>query len=313
MSLLNSGECVCFEGLYWSGSACVDCDRSCQACSGPQATQCTRCADSMYLSSGSCVCKDGFYLDGINCKICSSSCATCNGAGSGNCLSCKADYIAQPSRNCYGKCNNVECMCAAGCYPEMLESSECHSECDSCRSSNCTCKNCGDGQFRNGCSCYPCPQGCKTCLEYDSQSCTSCLNGFEPSSSNDDVFACISLSCQINESCSSGQYFDTNECRCKGCDFTCSDCLGPSNYECRACYSTYFSTSESSVSVVHCACNPDCESYMLGDGSCDDVCNTRECGYDEEDCESDSSSSSSKLSDKMIITIASVVGSFVFM
>mmetsp|Transcript_5279 Transcript_5279/g.9692 ORF Transcript_5279/g.9692 Transcript_5279/m.9692 type:complete len:421 (+) Transcript_5279:367-1629(+) len=290
---------------------CKDCHSSCEACTGPSSSECTRCTENMNLNAGKCVCNDGFYLDGQICKPCHSSCATCDGDGFQKCLTCTNNYYAETSRLCSGNCKNVECLCAKGCYSEMLDStSQCYSECDSCKAADCKCKDCGRGQFINGCYCYPCPQGCETCNSYTENGCTSCFSGYSPSRSQD-TFECISDECDSSSSCPQNTYFDKEECDCIECDFTCSDCLGPSNYECRMCSSNSFVTSQVSGLVEHCRCNADCESDMIDDGTCDSVCNFEACGLDGGDCD-DSSSDDSGLSDKVIIIIATVVGGVVF-
>jgi proprotein convertase subtilisin/kexin type 5 len=222
-----------------------------------------------------------------------------------DCLSCKADLFSQPSRACSstGSCSKVECLCAKGCFSDMMEDLQCHSECDSCRNDNCTCKDCGNGMFMNlfSCSCYVCPQSCETCVGYDDHRCTSCKSGFKPSSSSSE-FQCISEDSKCEEyTCDGESYFDTEECMCKTCDFTCKGCYGPTNYECRECASSNFDTNESAGLATHCTCDSNCESSSIDDGTCDG-----------EECSGDSGSSDSELSSEtVIIIVASVVGSVV--
>jgi proprotein convertase subtilisin/kexin type 5 len=229
---------------------------------------------------------------------------TCNGGSAEDCLSCKAGFFSQPSRACSdtGSCSVVECLCAKGCFSDMMEDLQCHSECDSCRNDNCTCKNCGSGMFMNllSCSCYVCPQGCETCVGYDDHRCTSCKTGFKPSRL-DSEFQCIFDSKCEESTCDGESYFDTEECMCKTCDFTCKGCYGPTNYECRECASSNFDTNESAGLATHCTCDSNCESSSIDDGTCDG-----------EECSGDSGSSDSELSSEtVIIIVASVVGSVV--
>jgi hypothetical protein len=113
--------------------------------------------------------------------------------------------------------------------------------------------------------------------------------------------------------CDDKSYFDSEECKCKSCDFTCSGCHGPTNYECRVCASSYFDTYESAGLVTHCMCDSNCDSSSIDNGTCDAYCDVETCNFDGEDCNEDSGSSDSKLSSQTVIIIASVVGSVVLL
>mmetsp|Transcript_19156 Transcript_19156/g.34970 ORF Transcript_19156/g.34970 Transcript_19156/m.34970 type:complete len:205 (-) Transcript_19156:260-874(-) len=204
-------------------------------------------------------------------------------------------------------------MCAIGCYPNLQDT--CYQACDSCRPSNCKCKVCGEGMFFKGCNCYPCPQGCETCESYGENSCTSCLDDFFKSRKSE-TFNCLSNHCRSSD-CPQGKYFDLVECECKNCDFTCSECQGPSNYECTQCSPSSFDASQD-YGIQHCQCSSDCDSTMIGNNNCDDACNSEDCNFDGGDCDDTSTGESDDsitegLSDNEFIAIVTVAGGVVFM
>ncbi|XP_044284420.1 extracellular matrix organizing protein FRAS1 [Varanus komodoensis] len=129
--VLLFGECQydsCAPQYYldFSTKTCKECDWSCNACSGPQSTDCLQCMEGYVLQDGACVegCPAGFYHDSDTCQRCDDDrCLQCHGPG--ECACCEAPFLllgSQCVRTC-GKryyADHGELKCSA-CPKRCLE------------------------------------------------------------------------------------------------------------------------------------------------------------------------------------------------
>ncbi|XP_008299754.1 extracellular matrix protein FRAS1-like [Stegastes partitus] len=95
--VLLFGECQydsCAHQYYLNTTTrtCRECDWSCNACKGPQRTDCLQCMDGYVLQDGVCGpgCSPGSYQDGDRCLACDDHCTEC--AGPGRCRECQPPY-----------------------------------------------------------------------------------------------------------------------------------------------------------------------------------------------------------------------------
>ena len=98
---------TCSNGYFVkpNGQNCAECNVDCKACEGPNADQCTICADGLQRVSP--------HSDTTACQIaCHSSCNTCNGGNNPNtCTSC-----SNPSQKVNaGGANGAPGPCVTGC------------------------------------------------------------------------------------------------------------------------------------------------------------------------------------------------------
>uniref|UniRef100_A0A3Q1CIX6 VWFC domain-containing protein n=1 Tax=Amphiprion ocellaris TaxID=80972 RepID=A0A3Q1CIX6_AMPOC len=95
--VLLFGECQydsCAHQYYLNTTTrtCRECDWSCNACKGPQRTDCLQCMDGYVLQDGVCSpgCSLGSYQDGDRCLACDDHCMECGGPG--QCQECQPPY-----------------------------------------------------------------------------------------------------------------------------------------------------------------------------------------------------------------------------
>ncbi|XP_033644314.1 extracellular matrix protein FRAS1-like [Asterias rubens] len=155
--VLQFGECspYCADQYYLDPVTrlCRECDWSCNACSGPTASDCTRCMESLMLKDGSCVsaCEEGYYEYVGECKECGEDCKTCSSPGV--CMSC------QPPQLLLGD----ECVsnCGITYYSDYTRHvcRECPWSCLECSTPD-QCSNCASGSYLLQGSCVlECPSG----------------------------------------------------------------------------------------------------------------------------------------------------------
>ncbi|EAR88128.2 zinc finger lsd1 subclass family protein (macronuclear) [Tetrahymena thermophila SB210] len=242
-------KCVanCDQNQYKDSTTvqCLDCDSSCQSCSGPQNTQCLSCSQSLYLDQNMCKsnCQDGYYQNTQNntCSKCDASCSTCSGSSPTNCLKCALPrYFQQATNTCEENCQQNQFLdnTDATCEPCHFSCSSCsgptNNQCQSCSGSmflyqNQCASTCPDGYFQDiqNNKCSLCNSSCKTCNSVNF--CLSC----QPPLINYKNY-CI-------QTCPSGFYTDTSTNQCQPCYSSCQSCSGPSANECLECSSgTYF-------------------------------------------------------------------------
>ncbi|XP_027744997.1 extracellular matrix protein FRAS1 [Empidonax traillii] len=161
--VLLFGECQyesCAQQYYldFSSKTCRECDWSCNACKGPQRTDCLQCMEGHVLHEGACVeqCPAAFYRESDTCQRCAPPCLQCHGAAD-ECSLCQAPFFLLDTR-CVPRCgegyyaDHAKQKCTA-CPPGCLE---CDSDslCHLCDSSaflkDHTCVSaCGQGFYGN--------------------------------------------------------------------------------------------------------------------------------------------------------------------
>lgn len=160
----GAGAAMCDDCISrWSfveGQGCIDCDPSCDGCTGSGAQNCIKC-------------REKYFHDGTECKACHKSCATsCLDESSNSCDECAKGW--QQSEE------------------EGEEGSSCH-DIDECSdgSNDCAgdtyCQN-KEGSF----SCLKCDRTCEGCTGPSNKDCKICRVGYTKSEENDcqDVDEC---------------------------------------------------------------------------------------------------------------------------
>ena len=122
----------------------IEVERECITCSGPFATNCTKCAEGHYLHlvNNTCLqrCPDGFFtnLTTATCVSCfvsqnssnNNTCATCDGPLPSDCLSCYPPLVYFASTK---SCEPI-CPCQGGYYFDAVNNvcGTCSPKCDRC-------------------------------------------------------------------------------------------------------------------------------------------------------------------------------------
>ncbi|EAS04215.2 leishmanolysin family protein (macronuclear) [Tetrahymena thermophila SB210] len=270
----NQNRCgTCPPGTYGdtvSGS-CQPCTSPCATCV-TSSTTCTSCQTGSLKPDGTCgQCDPGWFSSSGICKQCDPNCLTCSGS-SKNCTSCSNGAVL-PDNTCP--------PCTIGYYYNGSTCVQCHPSCYKCNgqnNNNCTacslpnylrldgtCGACNSNQYvdQNG-SCQNCDPSCLTCSKAGNTGCTKC-------STPGQYLTQPSLVCG---NCTSSQYADPVDQKCKPCDASCLTCsaAGPTN--CIACNNpAYFKDHATQL------CGP-CQQYYYGSTTtgyceqCDSSCQT---------------------------------------
>ena len=289
----SSCTAACPAGWVAIYTKCRQCTSPCDECKGSQST-CTTCISDYYLQISSCVlsCSNGYYLSGYECAKCDSGCATCSG-GSTLCTSCNnpkyllsstcvtscpsGDYVPStgvcnaceaPCATCSGNVNNCQ-TCTSGMY---LYSGTCVSQCTA------------DITVLVGSECQVCNSKCKTCtgtVDY----CSSCDTGYYIQDG------------QCVDSCSFGYILLNSKCsqcnsECFTCSVTTTNCTacpaGKYLYETTCvgtCPQNYVASGKYCVEIIDSGdCSSGCNSSILNNNDCDNVCNVYACAYDNGYC-----------------------------
>ena len=182
----------------------VVCDKTCLECSGPNADECTKCAEDAELVNGSCV--------PINCvafdyKFDEASSPLGPGRCNDDC-ECDGTRRCSPDKYC------AECVDLVYEYPTVYSFSDCpicDKSCLSCDGpSDKDCTSCEDGFVLVDGSCEPCDSSCANCKDITSTGCISCPKGYDLQADG---------SCKIHIDC----------------DPTCLECDGPADDQCSKC------------------------------------------------------------------------------
>jgi len=278
----NSQCASCHDGQTLYNGECIQCDPSCNTCSGPENYQCIDCVAPAQFSCGKCI-------------VCDSSCLTCDGSTSTDCLTCTSDKELVGTE-CLVPCDETAGNVRVGnqCVP-------CDSSCQTCSgtaSSQCT--SCDDDHVLSKGYCVPPnPQPCDTTHGYVliNNNCIFCdiNNGY--GLIND---KCI----QCDPSCKSCYGTDPNNCiacydpnilsngKCGPeepiCDPSCKTCNGASANDCIDCPDgTTLNSDGQCVNVPPPP--PPCDTdngYVIVDGicePCDQSCATCS-GVNDTDC-----------------------------
>ncbi|CAD8093460.1 unnamed protein product [Paramecium primaurelia] len=135
---------------------------------------------------------------------------------------------------------SVKCdTCASGYFGDTCE--QCSSTCKTCVDLATTCTSCNTGYYLNGQACNQCALHCVTC-EDGTGYCLSCDSGYMV----DEFHKCATCS---NCTCSNGQYYDSSQSMCKGCDQSCTMCSGIKS-NCQACSNGFYLDSSTCKNCV---------------------------------------------------------------
>ncbi|KCV67761.1 TKL protein kinase [Fonticula alba] len=252
---LHAGHCVdsCPGGFFRrvledaQHGVCDRCHGSCLECHGPGPSQCTACAENLFikqpippvsppLDRGPCV--QDCMNDPTQCATCEPECATCRPgpdgpAGRSECLECHDSWVLLESE-CVDRCPAGYATMASGAY-----CARCHESCAACIGPGASqCTSCSDprqvlqaGECRDECSsvgwflqapgqCAPCGANCSRCAGPADDACTTCRRGMLElaSGSVPGGMSCL-------KSCPGG-YFASGS-TCIACLGGCTACQGP--------------------------------------------------------------------------------------
>ncbi|EAR83362.2 zinc finger lsd1 subclass family protein (macronuclear) [Tetrahymena thermophila SB210] len=186
---------VCPSGSYFLQNQCLQCDASCNICTG-SSTNCTACSNTYYplkieptATNFQCYqkCPNGYYLQFQQCLKCDASCDTCSDS-SLSCTSCANNY-----------------------YQVMTMPSSTNFQCY---------QTCPDGYYLyNNHQCKQCDVSCSSCSG-TSTSCIACNNTYFPLKiqPSDINYKCYQI-------CPDGYFLQQQQQECLQCDFSCSKCV----------------------------------------------------------------------------------------
>ncbi|XP_061880359.1 extracellular matrix organizing protein FRAS1-like [Entelurus aequoreus] len=127
--VLQFGECqydTCAQQYFLNATTrtCTECDWSCNACTGPQPTDCSQCMEGHVLHDGVCThkCPPGWYQDGDTCLGCDDLCMECDGPA--HCLRCQPPHAILRGR-CVLRCGRGYFLDAHACQPCSTDCSLC--------------------------------------------------------------------------------------------------------------------------------------------------------------------------------------------
>ncbi|EFO65169.1 VSP with INR [Giardia lamblia P15] len=227
----------CKDGFFpkddsGAGNKCLPCNDGtdgipdCTACalvngrSGAVLITCTACAAGYKPSADKTTCEAV-----TNCKT--PGCQTCNNEGKENevCTECASGAYLTPTSQCIDSCDKL------GNYYGATEGAK--QTCKECAVPNCkTCNNqgqcqiCKDGSYKNGDTCSPCHESCKTCSAGTANDCTACPTGRALKYGGDGAKG------TCGDGCTTGQ----GSGACKTCGLTidgasyCSECAVDTEY-----------------------------------------------------------------------------------
>ena len=204
-------ECVkqCPSRYYESDGSCTPCSRQCSSCINSRYNDCTSCESGFYrlekrYSSGKtfeCVhqCPPNYYKSDMSCIPCYLSCSSCVSNSSNGCTSCASGYSRMKER--YGTQQTFECV-----------------------------EKCPSRSYASRGRCTPCDISCNTCIDRDTDRCTSCSRGYyelKEGYGRRNTFKCV-------EECPSRYYESDGSCII--CHHSCNTCNGTDRADCTSCY-----------------------------------------------------------------------------
>uniref|UniRef100_A0AAV2IUA6 EGF-like domain-containing protein n=1 Tax=Knipowitschia caucasica TaxID=637954 RepID=A0AAV2IUA6_KNICA len=268
---LENGLCVfeheaCPATTYRSDDGgCEDCHPSCEACSGDEKTQCTKCAKGRFLSpQQTCVlkCPGTFFANRFSsvCEACPYGCLSCVDAQ--HCTRCQGNRYA-PLYLQNGRC--VE-QCARG-YPAGLVCRSCDPGCASCLRNSSYCLVCDPPlllhqhqcvedcpaahTLRDG-ACQRCPPACSECHPLG-----QCIECEESHFLHEGL--CVS-------ECPARFFVDAEQRECSRCHPDCAECHGPDADHCETCV-------DPEAALLNGGCVTSCSSQRYRDqdsGDCEE-------------------------------------------
>ena len=160
-------------------SICLDCNNTCQTCSGPLETECLTCFDKNY------------YFLNNECLVCHETCMNCHGTSSYDCDSCNITtglflYNSQcinqcPSRYFYDSSIKTCNLCDSSCLSCNDSSSN---DCLKCQPNllltldNACQDSCDLGSYAMNGACEACYEKCLECSGPTENDCNSCKSQF---------------------------------------------------------------------------------------------------------------------------------------
>ncbi|KAL4470417.1 hypothetical protein ABPG74_012028 [Tetrahymena malaccensis] len=268
----GEGQCQeCTGSNFIQGDSCLACHVECQACKGPQQSDCISCSDSLKFNKDKSKCikcrtDNGQFLNNDICYDCDKSCKTCNGESNTSCLQCIDNlYFFQEDDNTKNKCKQCP---SESYYIEPIKQKDCLKCDDSCL--NCipgqpkkclkckkgmtfiedgVCQDCPElGFFVKDDKCIKCDSSCKKCSSESALNCTECHenNYFDLNDSN---------KCQQCET--SNGYFIQNNKNCQKCNDSCQTCKDDTEIGCLTCkkdlyFKDYVDPSNTSKTIQKC-------------------------------------------------------------
>ncbi|EAR89409.2 zinc finger lsd1 subclass family protein (macronuclear) [Tetrahymena thermophila SB210] len=235
-------SCQIDNKQYIKEDMCLDCDATCQTCSGGSETECIDC-DSKYLKHQDKKCKicdtsNSFYAQDKNCIKCSDGCKICDKDG---CKECTGTLKLKE-----GVC--TECKLSDGYFVQGLNCIKCHSSCKECSgpsqfdcitckdnqylkkvdekdiNSQKLCQECPDeGFFVKDKECIKCHDTCLKCHSQDAIDCDVCKGNLK--------FR-IDKTCQ---ECPAENFYLDKKDTCLECFKDCKTCNGSQSNQCLTC------------------------------------------------------------------------------
>ncbi|KAK7896490.1 hypothetical protein WMY93_021815 [Mugilogobius chulae] len=281
---VENGRCVfeheaCPVKTYRSDDGtCEDCHSSCEACSGEEENECTKCAQGRFLSpQQTCVikCPGSYFANRFNsiCEECPYDCLTCVDAQRcTRCLSTQDVPLYLQNGQCVEQCVRNSTYCLSCDAPLLLHKHRCVEDCPAghtvrdgkCQRCPPACVECNPLGH-----CIECDASCLTCSGPHSDSCTSCRDGhrlegrghcvpvthskctvhqYETTAGNATLAINTATGAlvptQINgtclDRCPTGYYQDEAGLKCERCHPSCESCVGKHSHECLSCKSSLF-------------------------------------------------------------------------
>ncbi|KAL4456740.1 hypothetical protein ABPG73_014766 [Tetrahymena malaccensis] len=271
----------CIVGYYLANNICNKCDSSCASCKGPSSSDCLTCNQSQYFisvkqnnicvpicdlsqsqfidnsnplqaycqicmsSCQTCInltsctsCVQGYYLNGSICSQCDSSCLSCSGSTSSDCSVCAQSgyYISlNLNKKCVASCDTSQAQYIDfSTNPQQPYCRKCSSLCQTCSDSQ-SCTTCIQGYYLQASQCFPCDTSCLSCSKAGPSNCIVCQQqGYFISTKQNNI--CVA-SCDLTQ----GQYIDQSNPQqyyCKQCSNFCQSCNNQQN--CLACIQGYY-------------------------------------------------------------------------
>ncbi|CAD8122659.1 unnamed protein product [Paramecium sonneborni] len=263
-------ECLINKYFDKDSYRCLDCPRSCLACTSK--LDCQTCQSTYTQTRLGCVCKQNQYEYSNQCFDCPIECKQC--LSSNNCIECLITNNRQ--------LKNQQCICIDGYYPVLSnpQCQNCHLFCKTCTgptSDDClTCNNITNiEQFEKTCrcpaglfyqattnSCFQCHSSCQTCFQGTDENCQTCdasLNRILKE------LKCI---------CVSG-YYELNS--------ICTNCPNTEDILLTSCYKFCTNTEQLWHTNECISCDP---GFHLISGECQPICGDLQIiGYEQ--CEND--------------------------
>ncbi|KAL4499327.1 hypothetical protein ABPG72_006913 [Tetrahymena utriculariae] len=289
LKLQSNYQCSCQSGYYFDQNInfCIKCFYTCADCIGPEQTDCLTCKQNMisepsYVQTISpfnqlykCSCQENNLIQ--NCIKCHYSCKSfsCDMNYPNICLECPSNRNAVRIQ-INGKTNTL-CICEDGYYEDKLtlKCMQCSQSCSTCIGPlENDCLSCSqnrqlikqNSQINGQCLCpsgyledentFQCISCSNTCLECagNQNFCTACKsNAFLNSLGN--------CTCKQN-------YYQALDGNCKKCHYSCSNCIGETQFDCIYCSSNTRSLKILNFQFISGCCQCNNGYFEVGESNC---------------------------------------------